>query len=112
LASLDLLQHQPERFQQFEARHTPLLQALSAHPRVSKARCLGTVAAFDLDAGDGGYLNPVGKVVQRLCLERDVFLRPLGSVVYLLPPLGISDRQLAKCYGALGQALDLLDSAV
>jgi len=112
LASLDLLQQQPERFQQFEARHTPLLQALSAHPRVSKARCLGTVAAFDLDAGDGGYLNPVGKVVQRLCLERGVFLRPLGSVVYLLPPLGISDRQLAKCYGALGQALDLLDSAV
>ena len=101
LASLDLLQQQPERFQQFEVRHTPLLQELSAHPRVLRPRCLGTVAAFDVQAGPAGYLNPVGKQIQRRCLEQGVYLRPLGDVVYLLPPLGISESQLQHCYSAL-----------
>jgi adenosylmethionine-8-amino-7-oxononanoate aminotransferase len=108
LASLDLLQHNPERYQQFEARHRPLLEQLSAHPLVKRVRCLGTMAAFELEAGSTSYLNPVGREVQRLCLEQGVFLRPLGNVVYLLPPLGISEAQLQRCYDALQAALEQL----
>jgi adenosylmethionine-8-amino-7-oxononanoate aminotransferase len=109
LASLDLLQHNPERYQQFEARHRPALEQLSNHPRVKQVRCLGTMAAFELEAGATSYLNPVGRKIQRLCLEQGVFLRPLGNVVYLLPPLRISDSQLERCYAALGTALQQLD---
>ena len=108
LASLDLLQHNPERYQQFEARHRPALEQLSNHPRVKQVRCLGTMAAFELEAGATSYLNPVGRQIQRLCLEQGVFLRPLGNVVYLLPPLSISDSQLERCYAALNTALQQL----
>jgi adenosylmethionine-8-amino-7-oxononanoate aminotransferase len=109
LASLDLLQRNPERFQQFVVRHTPLLEELARHPRVRRPRCLGTVAALDVEAGAAGYLNPVGRQIQRHCLEQGVYLRPLGNVVYLLPPLGIGDDQLERCYRAIGSALDALD---
>ena len=108
LASLDLLQHNPERYQQFEARHRPALEQLSNHPRVKQVRCLGTMAAFELEAGATSYLNPVGRQIQRLCLEQGVFLRPLGNVVYLLPPLSISEPQLQRCYDALAAALQQL----
>ncbi|MFZ9271108.1 MAG: adenosylmethionine--8-amino-7-oxononanoate transaminase [Prochlorococcaceae cyanobacterium] len=108
LASLDLLQHQPERYQQFEVRHIQLLEALAEHPRVLRPRCLGTIAAFDVMAGDDGYLNPVGKQLQRLCIDQGVYVRPLGNTVYLLPPLCISDEQLQRCYDALNLALDQL----
>ena len=108
LASLDLLQANPERYQQFEVRHTSLLEGLAHHPLVQRPRCLGTLAAFDVEAGAASYLNPVGKQIQRLCLQQGVYLRPLGNVVYLLPPLGISEQQLEHCYGALGRALDQL----
>jgi adenosylmethionine-8-amino-7-oxononanoate aminotransferase len=73
---------------------------------VRQPRCLGTLAAFVLDAGPNSYLNPVGKQIQRHCLEQGVYLRPLGNVVYLLPPLGISDAQLEQCYGAICAAID------
>ena len=109
LASLDLLQARPERFQHFEVRHTPLLQELAHHPLVRRPRSLGTMAAFDVEAGEASYLNPVGKQLQRHCLEQGVYLRPLGNVVYLLPPLGISDSQLERCYGALRGGLDRLN---
>ena len=108
LASLDLLQHNPERYQQFEARHHAGLEPLSHHPLVSRVRCLGTMAAFEVEAGATTYLNPVGRQIQRLCLEQGVFLRPLGNVVYLLPPLGISEEQLQRVYGALHSALAAL----
>ena len=108
LASLDLLQRNPERFQQFEARHRPGLEQLSTHPLVRRVRCLGTMAAFEVEAGAASYLNPVGRQIQRLCLEQGVFLRPLGHVVYLLPPLGISETQLQRCYEALEAALGQL----
>ena len=108
LASLDLLQANPERFQQFELRHTPLLEELACHQLVRRPRCIGTMAAFDVDAGQASYLNPVGKQIQRHCLELGVYLRPLGNVVYLLPPLGISEDQLQRCYQSLGLALEAL----
>ncbi|MEB3297752.1 MAG: adenosylmethionine--8-amino-7-oxononanoate transaminase [Cyanobacteriota bacterium] len=105
LASLDLLQADPPRYQEFESRHRPLLEELSALPAVQRPRCLGTMAAFDLQIGEDSYLNPIGRRVQRHCLEQGVYLRPLGNVVYLLPPLSISEAQLQRCYAAIGSAI-------
>jgi adenosylmethionine-8-amino-7-oxononanoate aminotransferase len=108
LASLDLLQSNPPRYQDFESRHRPPLEELSRRPEVLRPRCAGTMAAFDLAIGDPSYLNPVGKQLQRLCLEQGVYLRPLGDVVYLLPPLSISDNQLERCYGAIANGIEQL----
>ena len=108
LASLDLLQHNPERYQQFEAMHIPQLEALAERSVVQRVRCQGTVAAFELNLGANSYLNPVGKQVQQLCMAQGVYLRPLGNVVYLLPPLCISEVQLQQCYSAIAAAIDQL----
>ena len=110
LASLDLLQANPPRYQDFESRHRPLLEELSALPAVRRPRCAGTMAAFDLAIGEASYLNPVGKQLQRLCLEQGVYLRPLGDVVYLLPPLCISENQLERCYAAIAEGISQLSA--
>ncbi len=107
-ASLALLERQAERFTGFEARHRPHLEALARHPRLRRPRLLGTVAAVELVVERPGYLNPVGRELQRRVLEQGVFLRPLGQVLYLLPPLCLSDAQLEQCYAAIGLALDAL----
>jgi len=106
LASLDLLEADPERHRGMEARHRPYLEALVGHRLVRRPRLLGCIAAFDLAVDNPGYLNPVGRQLQRLLLEQGVFLRPLGEVVYLLPPLCINDDQLAHCYAAIAGALE------
>ncbi|MEB3165908.1 MAG: adenosylmethionine--8-amino-7-oxononanoate transaminase [Cyanobacteriota bacterium] len=109
LASLALLEADPGRYQRMEQRHRPRLEALTGHPRLRRPRLLGSIAAFDLVVDDPpGYLNPAGRRLQRLVREHGVFLRPLGQVVYLLPPLCISDAQLDRCYAALAAALDAL----
>jgi adenosylmethionine-8-amino-7-oxononanoate aminotransferase len=112
LASLDLLEQLPERYRDMETRHRPLLEELARDPKVRKPRLLGTIAAFDLVSpnveGPEGYLHPIGRQLQRRVLAKGVFLRPLGQVVYLLPPLCISDAELQRCYDALTTALDNL----
>jgi len=108
LASLDLLEVAPERYQRMEDRHRPHLEALAAHPAVRRPRLLGSIAAFDLAVTDPGYLQPQGRRLQQHAIENGVFLRPLGDVVYLLPPLCISDNQLSRCYAAITAALDAI----
>ena len=106
-ASLDLLEENQKAFRGFEQRHRQHLEQLRAHPKVSRIRVTGTVAAFDLNVeGTSGYLNPAGPTVKRIAMEHGVFLRPLGQVVYLLPPLCTTDEQLERCYAAIERALD------
>ena len=101
LASLQLLEENASRFTEFETRHTGHLKALAKLEAVKHIRCLGTMAAFELDSGGTTYLNPIGRQLQARCLEQGVYIRPLGNVVYLLPPLCISDQELQTCYQAI-----------
>jgi adenosylmethionine-8-amino-7-oxononanoate aminotransferase len=61
------------------------LQPLREHPRVKDVRIRGAIAAVEIDA-PGGYLAEAGRMMRRKCLEHGVMLRPLGSVLYALPP--------------------------
>ncbi len=108
-ASLDLLEAEPEKYQHFEGRHQPRLERLARHPKVERPRLCGTIAAFDLVTDSAqGYLNPAGKILRSLVRKHGVLIRPLGDVVYLLPPLCINDAQLDQCYDGIEIGLDAL----
>jgi adenosylmethionine-8-amino-7-oxononanoate aminotransferase len=53
-----------------------------------------------------GYFHPAGAALQRRVRQHGVFLRPLGDVVYLLPPLCLTDLQLERCWRAIEASLD------
>ncbi|MEZ4587119.1 MAG: adenosylmethionine--8-amino-7-oxononanoate transaminase [Gemmatimonadales bacterium] len=91
-----------------ERAHRAGLARLDGHPRVRRPRVLGTMAAFDLDGGRG-YLDPVGPRLTRFALDAGVLLRPLGDVVYLLPPYCVTPEELDSVYGVVARFLDTLD---
>jgi adenosylmethionine-8-amino-7-oxononanoate aminotransferase len=64
------------------------VERLSARPHVHKARSLGMCGAVNLGQG-GDYLSDVGWRVYQQALSRGAYLRPLGNVVYVAPPLNI-----------------------
>ena len=108
-ASLDLLEKNPEYYTEFEARHLPHLNDLTKNKRVKKVRLIGTIAAFEIATDQSsGYLNKSGKTLKKYAEEKGVFIRPLGNVVYLLPPLCITDSQLEQCYSAIKYGLERL----
>ena len=108
-ASLDLLERKPQSYENFESRHYPLLSNLSKDQKVIKPRLYGTIAAFNLNVDTPtGYLNQAGKALKEFTLKEGVFIRPLGDVVYLLPPLCIKDSELEKCYLTIQKGLQIL----
>lgn len=110
LASLDLLLDPAcaTRRAAIEASHRALLGDLSAHPLVARPRVTGTVMAFDVEAGDAGYASAVGPKLKQSFTRDGLLIRPLGNVVYLLPPFCVTDAELARAGDGIRRALDTL----
>lgn len=81
------------------------LEALRGHPGVRATRQLGTVAAVEL-AGTPGYLSEVGRAFSAFALQEGVLLRPLGNVVYVLPPYCIGAEALTQAHDVIARFLD------
>jgi len=98
-ASLDLLEREPNKYLKFQEKHLFLIKKFKHLHFVKKVRVCGTIIAFDLEMGtNNGYLNTIGKKIKSLAIEKGLFIRPLGNVIYLLPPLCITDNQLETSY--------------
>lgn len=109
-ASLSLLQQPETRLSlaRIEQAHAAALDGLAEHPMALRPRLTGTVAAVDFRVGDSGYQSAVGDRLKAFFVSRGVVIRPLGDVVYLLPPYCISDEDLAEGWAAIAAALDMV----
>jgi adenosylmethionine---8-amino-7-oxononanoate aminotransferase len=92
---------------QFEAFWRDALEPLCRRPHVRDVRVCGTIAAVELNVA-GGYLADIGRPLRRRCLEDNVLLRPLGAVLYALPPFCTSLQSLEKTATAIRNAVKSL----
>ena len=109
-ANLQIFETEPvfERIATIEKMHAARLAEFAAHPGVSDVRHIGTVAAIELNVPDAGYLSSLRPRLYEFFLNRGVLLRPLGNVVYILPPYVITPDQLNFVYDVIGESLTLL----
>lgn len=110
LASLQVFEDEQTlaKLPQIERWHRQGLATLAAHPLVQRVRVMGTIAAFDVVAADAGYTSQIGTQLKAFFHERGLLLRPLGNVVYLLPPYCITEAELSFAYAQLCEALEYL----
>lgn len=69
------------------------LADLREQPNVRDLRSCGSMVAMELNL-EGGYLAEGVERWKALALEQGVMLRPLGNVIYALPPLEVSSESL------------------
>jgi len=107
-ASLDLFEQQEtqDRVAQVVAIQAEGRAMLAEHPQITNLRQQGTILAMDIVTGGGtGYLNNVGKEIGKWFLERGVLMRPLGNVLYVMPPYTIEPEELRKVHRMIPEAL-------
>ena len=80
---------------------------MSGRSDVINGRVCGTILAFDL-VGPAGYLSEVGPRIRQFAITQGVLLRPLGNVVYAMPPLCTSDASLKRITETMECLLDEL----
>jgi adenosylmethionine-8-amino-7-oxononanoate aminotransferase len=97
LASLDLIEEGNvlARIGRLERQLREGLTPLVRLPIVSDVRVLGGVGVVELKSGDG-YLDNVGPRLYEQFLERGILLRPLGNVLYFMPPYVITDAEAGR----------------
>lgn len=111
-ANLKIFETEPvfDRIAAIEKAHCARLPAFAKHSAVRDVRQIGTVAAIELDVPDAGYLSSLRPRLYEFYLERGVLLRPLGNVIYLLPPYVITSGQLDFAYDAIQESLALVSN--
>lgn len=108
LASLKLLAQNEPVYAQMETWHWQHLEQLAAkYPQLARLRTMGTIAAFDImNEERPGYLNRVGMEIRHQAIECGILLRPLGNVLYLMPPYCITEADLGWIYERLDRVLE------
>lgn len=109
LASMDLLL-QPEtmlNIDRISAQHGKFFAKIVRHPKLKDVRQTGTILAMEwLTESGTSYFNLLGKNLYNFFLEQGIIMRPLGNIIYILPPYCITEHQLDYIYSKIEEALE------
>lgn len=97
-----------EKIQLIENYHKSRITDYLKNPKILDARIMGSIFAIEIQQPEGGYFSKIGPKLYDFYLKNDVLLRPLGNVVYILPPYCICEDSLKKCHDVLLESLGLV----
>ena len=104
LASLDLLLDDActTSRKRIEDMHSEFAESIIGNEKILEVRCKGTILAIELNTGTPtSYTNSQRDIIYKFFLDRKVLLRPLGNIIYLMPPYCITNEELQYIYTAI-----------
>jgi adenosylmethionine---8-amino-7-oxononanoate aminotransferase len=78
--------------------HQAFADELKPLPGIKEVRQRGTILAIEFADESTSYFSNLRDVFYNYALEQGVILRPLGNIIYIIPPYCITDAQLDKVY--------------
>jgi adenosylmethionine-8-amino-7-oxononanoate aminotransferase len=88
------------------------VEELRDHPHVAEVRQCGMIVAMEMAANKAAktpypWQQRRGLTVYRHGLENEVLLRPLGNVIYFMPPYVITPEQIRRMAQVAKEGIDL-----
>lgn len=111
LASIQLLQTDEMQFniERIHQSHLKFESAIKNHPKVKTTRVLGVIFALEvITENQESYYGTFRNKLYDFFIENGIILRPVGNIVYILPPYVISQNQLEKVYQTIEKALEIV----
>lgn len=109
LASMELLLQEEtlNNINLISEKHLNFSEKLKQHPKVENVRQTGTILAWEIKNDEKtSYFNEIGKILYNEFLKRGMIMRPLGNVMYLVPPYCITSEELDFIYQNILEVLD------
>lgn len=111
LASLTLLQSEvmQSNIQRIHQKHLAFQNKIKTHPKVKTTRVLGVIFALEIQTeNQESYYGTMRNKLYNFFIENGVILRPVGNIVYVLPPYIMTDSQLDKVYQVVENAIEMV----
>lgn len=111
LASISLLQTDEiqQNIQTVHQSHLAFQSKIKNHPKVKTTRVLGVIFALEIKTEtQESYYGTMRNKLYKFFIENGVILRPVGNIVYILPPYIITENQLQKVYQTIENALEIV----
>jgi adenosylmethionine---8-amino-7-oxononanoate aminotransferase len=111
LASFELLQtnEMQANIVRVNKRHLDFQEHIKNHPKVTTTRVLGVIFALEIKTeSTASYYGTLRNKLYDFFIENGIILRPVGNIVYILPPYIITDEQLQKVYQVVEKALEIV----
>jgi len=111
LASINLLQTEAiqNNITRVHERHLAFELKIKSHPKVKTTRVLGVIFALEIKTEtQESYYGTMRNKLYNFFIENGVVLRPVGNIIYILPPYIISEEQLEKVYAIVEQAIEIV----
>ena len=111
LASLELLQtnEMQDHIARVNKHNLAFQKHIKSHPKVTTTRVLGVIFALEIQTeSSASYYGTLRNKLYDFFIENGVILRPVGNIVYILPPYIITDEQLQKVYQVVEKALEIV----
>lgn len=109
LASIELLlqQEAQDHIQRISRRHADFAHKIKGHVKLQAIRQTGTILALEWRTPSGtSYFSELRNLLYDFFLENGILMRPLGNVIYVLPPYCIPDEDLDQVYAKIEVALE------
>lgn len=105
LASLTLLKEASTRIEELSALQAAFAQRLKEKFLLKRVDHIGTIVSLELMI-EPGYLSSIRNELYAFFLSHDVLLRPLGNVLYILPPYCIETKDLDRIHELIFKLLE------
>jgi adenosylmethionine-8-amino-7-oxononanoate aminotransferase len=90
------------RIDRVTAWNKTFISQFEKNDKVRNARSIGTVMAIELKTEQNtGYNNNYRKKIYPYFIQRGILLRPLGNIIYTIPPYVITNEQLDQIGNAI-----------
>jgi adenosylmethionine-8-amino-7-oxononanoate aminotransferase len=94
-------------------KHIEFETLIRNHKSLRNVRTLGTIIALELQTQQASsYFNEIGKSVYQYFLDRNILLRPLGNILYVMPPYCISNSELDLIYQEIEVFLEKIHTGI
>ena len=107
-ASIELLLKEScqQQIKMIVESHKIFAKEMDKSDLVKEVRVQGTIVAIELNTTENtSYFNSIKKEAYKYYLNNGVLLRPLGNVVYIMPPYCITKEELNKVYAVIKSSL-------
>lgn len=109
LASMDIFLQEETRqnIQRIVQSHQQFANKIRGHAKIKNLRQTGTILAIEWETGDDtSYFSSLRDNLYHYFLQAGIILRPLGNIIYILPPYCITNDQLHYIYRKIEQAFE------